>query len=267
MMPVKIFHSFWGMTGTLSEQMRRAKQNGFDGVELPAPSREQESEFKELLEELDLAYIAQISTYGDHASTFQLAVERASELSPLFINSHSGKDSMTEDEQNLFFEQAVQIEREAGLTVAHETHRGRVMYSPWSTARVLRLFPELKVTADFSHFTNVCESMLDDQKDALALIQSRAIHVHGRIGYEQGPQIPHPAAPEYASYVQRFEQWWDGIFNNELLSGTGARQRTLTPEFGPPGYMPVLPFTKQPVADLLEVNLWIADRIRDKYNR
>ena len=35
---------------------------------------------------------------------------------------------------------------------------------------------------------------------------------------------------------------------------------TFTPEFGPPGYMPTLPYTKQPVADLWELNAWMARR-------
>jgi hypothetical protein len=30
--------------------------------------------------------------------------------------------------------------------------------------------------------------------------------------------------------------------------------RTITPEFGPDGYLPQLPFTGQPVADLEEIN-------------
>jgi hypothetical protein len=41
----------------------------------------------------------------------------------------------------------------------------------------------------------------------------------------------------------------------------GADVLTFTPEFGPPGYMPVLPYTKQPVADLWELNLWMAERL------
>jgi hypothetical protein len=35
----------------------------------------------------------------------------------------------------------------------------------------------------------------------------------------------------------------------------GREWFTLTPEFGPPEYMPCLPFTRQPVADAWEVNV------------
>jgi hypothetical protein len=39
--------------------------------------------------------------------------------------------------------------------------------------------------------------LLDDDQDA---VEEAARHAHTsmRVGYPQGPQVPHPAAPEYA---------------------------------------------------------------------
>ena len=37
---------------------------------------------------------------------------------------------------------------------------------------------------------------------------------------------------------------------------------SFTPEFGPDGYMPTLPFTDQPVADLLTINTAMAQWLR-----
>jgi hypothetical protein len=42
-----------------------------------------------------------------------------------------------------------------------------------------------------------------------------------------------------------------------------AATMTFDPEFGPPPtYMPSVPFTLEPAADLWEVCLWMADRFR-----
>lgn len=262
-MSIQIFHSLWGMKGTLKERLERAKFNGYQGIESSLPDPANQNEFLELMEELQLQYIAQIYTSGNHEESFQQQVERSKLFSPILINSHSGKDFMTENEQNQFFEFALRIEKLVGIPVGHETHRGRIMFTPDATSRVLRLFPGLKVTADFSHFTCVCGSMLHDQEDNLAIIMSRAIHIHGRVGYEHGPQVPHPAAPEYKEHLARFEQWWEKILSNR--NSDTYRISTFTPEFGPPGYMPRLPFTNQDVADLFEINHWIAERMRVKY--
>jgi len=42
------------------------------------------------------------------------------------------------------------------------------------------------------------------------------------------------------------------------------RPVTLTPEFGPDGYLQTLPFTHQPVADLLEINTAMARWLRQE---
>ncbi len=41
----------------------------------------------------------------------------------------------------------------------------------------------------------------------------------------------------------------------------------MTPEFGPDGYLHQLPFTAQPVADLAEINTWMAGRQRARFRR
>jgi hypothetical protein len=44
----------------------------------------------------------------------------------------------------------------------------------------------------------------------------------------------------------------------------GFDRITLTPEFGPDGYLHCQPFTGKPVADLWEINQWIALRQRGR---
>ncbi len=259
-MELRLFHALWGMDGTLREKLLRASDNGYTGIESPLPSVDEENEFKELIEEFELQYIPQLLTSGNHQQSFAELLDRSKSFRPLLVNVHSASDYMSEAEQDNYFEFALNEERRQGIPVAHETHRGRAMFTPHATARLLRRFPELKITADFSHFTCVCESMLHDQEEDVSLAISRSLHLHCRVGYAEGPQVPHPGAPEYAEELARFEQWWMRIW--EQRKADGAAYATVTPEFGPPGYMPRLPFTNEPVADLFEVNQWMANRVR-----
>lgn len=84
---------------------------------------------------------------------------------------------------------------------------------------LLREFPELYITADFSHWCNVCESLLDDQKAHLDLAISRAIHIHGRVGLRSGPQVPDPGAPEYAEELRVHLGWWTDIARGRREEG------------------------------------------------
>lgn len=263
-MELRTFKALWGMEGTYAEQLARAAEAGYAGVEAPLPPAGEEAIFRALLERHGLAYIAQIVTQGDHATSFAEQLARAASFAPLLVVSHSARDRMTEEEQDRFFAAALEAEARVGVPVGHETHRMRAMFTPWTTARLLDKFPELRITADFSHWVNVCESHLEDLQEELSLAIGRTIHIHGRIGYPEGPQVPHPAAPAYGAELALFSGWWARIVAGQAEAG--AAFTTFTAEFGPPGYMPTLPFTNVPVADLWEVNQWMTDYYRAQFS-
>lgn len=256
-MELKRFKALWGMEGTYAELLGRAADAGYEGIETAPPPPAQQEEFMALLERHRLAFIAQVYTGQDASADFKSQVEYAARFKPLAIVSHSAKDSMEPEAQDRFFGEALDTEARCGIPIGHETHRQRAMFTPWTTARLLKKFPELRITADFSHWVNVCESHLADQEENMALALARTIHIHGRIGYPEGPQVPHPAAPEYQAELALFLGWWREIAANRARSG--APLLTFTAEFGPPGYMPTLPFANTPVAELWEVNQWMTD--------
>ncbi|MHA6484878.1 sugar phosphate isomerase/epimerase family protein [Paenibacillus sp. strain BS8-2] len=255
--------ALWGMSGTLEEKVEAIAQQGYNAVEGPIPLSVSPSEFRKLIDQYQLHYIAQMITEGNHeaaphAFSFHERLSRAAEYGPLLVNCHTGRDSMEEQEQLRLFEQVLESESSVGLPVAHETHRSRCMFTPWTTAKLLRAYPELKLSADFSHWVCVTESHLSHYAEDVELALSRTLHVHGRVGFVHGPQVPDPRAPEYAADVQAHEAWWKQIYAHR--SHAGASVFTFTPEYGPPGYMHTLPYTRQPLADLWEVCNWGRDR-------
>jgi sugar phosphate isomerase/epimerase len=267
MMELKAYKALWGMEGRLEDQIERIAAAGYYGVEGYLDSVQEKGKLRDLLTKHNLQFIAQAITNGDstedHIRSFQTQVAEAASFGAVMINTHGGKDSMTFDEQKRFFDAALSEEMKIGIPVGHETHRGRPLFTPWTTAALLREFPELKLTADISHWFCVCESHLRDQLENLALTADRTIHVHTRVGYPEGPQVPHPAAPEYAKELELHEEFWDQVF--EKYKAKGNQTISFTPEFGPPGYMHTLPFTNHPVADLWEVCQWIRYRVEERF--
>lgn len=261
-MNIQLYKALWGMEGSCREQLTRAAQAGYAGIEAPLPAANREAEFKDLLEEFQLHYIAQVTTSVPHQETFAEQARRAAAFGPKLIVSHSARDGMKIEEQLRFFEAALMIEQEVGITIAHETHRSRAMFTPWTTRTLLEEFPELSITADFSHWCCVTESLLEDYAEDMEAAIRRTVHIHARVGYAQGPQVPHPGAPEYSRELTVFEAWWSRIV--QYRREQGLSHTSITPEFGPPGYMHTLPFTGAPVADLWDVNEWMAKRISER---
>lgn len=262
-MELRMFKSLWGMEQySYKESMAKIAAAGYTGVEGGIPI-EHHKEFAALLEEFNLDYIALISTSGNHEEDFTAKVAAASALKPKLIISHSARDCMEFERQVQFFDHAIEVEKQYGIPIGHETHRHRAMFTPWTTAKLLATIPDLKITADFSHWCCVCESLLEDQTEYVQLAIDRTIHIHARVGYAEGPQVPHPGAPEYNRELAVHESWWEQIL--QTRAEQGHAYTTVTPEFGPPGYMHTLPYTNQPVTDLWDVCLWMADRLKTKF--
>jgi sugar phosphate isomerase/epimerase len=249
------------MTGSLEEQFRRIAEAKYDGIECALIEIPEPTEFRELLRNYNLEYIPLIYTEGDHLQNFLRLVQLAAEFEPKKIVAHAGRDIWSFDEQIQFFQLALQIEKEFGIPIAHETHRRRPLFSPMNTLALLRELPELNINADLSHWCCVTESMLEDHHESIEIAAKHAIHIHSRVGYENGPQVSDPRAPEWAAHLAKFESWWKMIIDEHARRG--ENELTITPEYGPPSYMQTIPFTNEPVSDLWEVCSWSAERFRN----
>ncbi len=275
-MELKIFKPLWGHNGTFLEAIQQCVEAGFDGIE--APVCEDESERRErcaLLRDHGLGFIQEICTGGgyvprrnatiaEHMQDFRAQVERVAGCGPVLINAIAGCDAWSISESVDFFGSAKECAREYGRIVSFETHRSRSLFNPWIAHEILRQLPQMKLTCDFSHWCVVCERLIDTEPEILALCAERAYHIHARVGYDQGPQVPDPAAPEYAAALAAHERWWDLIWLSQKTRGLEIS--TLTPEFGPDGYLHTQPYTGMPVADLWQVNQWIAKRQKERFD-
>jgi hypothetical protein len=259
-MKLLVFRALWGMTGPTAEQIERIAAAGYDGIEGAPPEDMPRADFLRRLDEYHLKLI--LGAQVDARDQLEPTLKRLADYGPLKIGLHSGRDHFSRDEGRVYFETALRLEDDIRIPVGHETHRGRMFFSPWDTAFYLREFPALRIVADYSHWVNVCERLPNDQADALELANQRAIHIHGRVGYEEGPQVPDPAAREYAAQLEWHETHWQRI--RQLHQERGADALTFTPEYGPPRYLHTLPHTDQPVADLWAICLWGAARARQE---
>lgn len=158
-MKLLVFRALWGMTGPVPEQLERISAAGYDGIEVwprfLTPSR---AEWLSLLKDYPLKLIV-AHRIVDRVD-LQRELEDLASYQPLKINVQGGQDAMTWDEGCRYLEEALRVEAAIGVPVLHETHRGRIFYNPWTTA-ARRQFDALKITADYSHWVNVCERLPD----------------------------------------------------------------------------------------------------------
>ena len=263
-----LFKSLWGWQGDWSQCAAQVRQMGGVGVEARMPTDPfAVRSLASALQQEGLAYIAIVFTGGDvipnqswtvqqHLDRLQLALDNAAQLQPRFLNLLAGNDRWPMAQQVDFFGRAQALADAAGVVCSFETHRATSLYSPWLTLELIAQLPQLRFTADISHWVVVSERLLCDPVDELTPFVERVHHVQARVGYDQGPQVPHPAAPEYARELAFHQGVWEAIWASQMQRGYTTT--TLTPEFGPDGYTHLLPFTRAPIADTAELNRWMA---------
>lgn len=267
-MELLLFRHNWGLPEASWEQkLATIQHGGFAGVETGELLPTDYSRFQDLLQKHKLRFIPQIFTtgtgVGEHLASFRQQLAAVSRFSPIRVNCHSGSDRWGFDEAKRFYGEALQVEADTEFPLAHETHRGRCLFHPWAAARLLEAYPQLRLCADFSHWVCVCERLLTTEEGILRECARRAIHIHARVGFENGPQVNDPRAPEWKSHVEAHERWWTWIWESQRSQGASCI--TLTPEFGPPSYLPTHPHTQAPIANLEEICNWQAHRQTQRF--
>lgn len=239
---------------------------GFEGTEMFLPLLlDDPARVIGLHEEHGLTHrIIDIITVGDtpedHQASFDAAVERALTYRPALINSHTGRDVFPFEANVRLFAHAIEVGSAVGVEIVHETHRTRPTYSAIETRRYLEALPGLRLNADLSHWMVVHESDLTDQEHNVAPALERSRHIHARVGFEEGPQVNDPRAPEWSGHLDRHVELWQRIVDHNRAVGTAVL--AITPEFGPPPYAQTLPGSNVPVIDVWEVNVFMKDFLR-----
>jgi sugar phosphate isomerase/epimerase len=246
--------------------LQRAKGSGFDATEIYLGAlNETPAEIATLHEHYGLRLIGQILTQGqsyqDHVTSLEDQFAFASQCNVAFVNSQTSRDIFSFDENLHVLRRATELSSASGIPILIETHRGRPTYSAIETRKYLDALPELRLTADFSHWMVVHESDLADQPENLDLAITHSGYIHARVGYAEGPQIPDPRAPEWKHAVDTHLKLWQRIV--DVHKRAGNETLYITPEFGPPTYMHTLPYTNAPVADVWELNVYMKDLLQN----
>lgn len=271
-MELQFYYPRWGSENISWEDFcQKVKQAGYDGVEAPVPEEAGElSMMKTALEKNNLLLIGQYyqsfeQDFNIHKANYIKHLHILASAQPVKINAQTGKDYFSFEQNDELFAIASSISRETGITICHETHRNKALFAAHIAFRFFKEVPGLKITADFSHWCNVAESLLEDQQEALDLACKQTEHVHARVGHSQGAQVMDPRLPEYKKELEAHLTWWDAIFNE--CQNKKMDVLTITTEFGPAPYMAHLPFTNMPIASQWDINLFMKNMLKKRYGK
>jgi len=240
---LRISHALWSLIKlpmnaetewTLDEKFERVKAAGFEGVECWL-SDDTEKETKEALDRHGLKLVLGHRPY--RVEQTRETVDRALRLGADFIFAQPASAFTPIDDVVEIVTEGRKIANDAGLPFWVETHRGNFTENIPQTLQLIERVPDIRFTADLSHFVVVGEFYGWEDEGAaerMLPILERVSHMHGRIS--SGEQVQVDVGDGTNDTAQFFVRLWT-IAMREWLKGAGPGDIfPFASELGPPRY-------------------------------
>ena len=268
---IRNIKTLWGVNldfenlSNLRNQMATIKKS-FDGVEIATGffDEKYKKDFMKILLELDLSVVTQIHTNGYpikskdlkvHLDDLKAKLEHSITWNPVLINSHSGTDYWPLEKNIEFFLEANNISEQfldkSKIELFHETHRQRVLFSPFRSFEIMQKVANIKLTLDLSHWIISSERLLCEESDyywkdlETYLIKNTGL-IHARISTTNNIQVVDPEF--YKEYEVYFYYFWKKIIENSSRDIIYVDY-----EYGPDPYLFINPKDNKPIKDITDL--------------
>ena len=147
---LKLLATNWGFDGTMDVYCDKVKKAGYDGIEIwwPMEKKDQDELFAVLKKyNLEVGFLCagHQSDYNENLQLFKQMTEAAATNNiqkPLYINCHSGKDFFSFDQSKTFIDHTLQLSKQTGIPIYHETHRSRILFAAPFAKHYMEKIPE-----------------------------------------------------------------------------------------------------------------------------
>jgi len=239
---LRVQHSLWSLIGlpmnapewTLDEKCARVKAAGFEGMECwLAPDQEQSHQAALDAHGLRL-------TLGHHPHTLddvRQTISQAVRLGADFVFAQPLTPYVPLSEAVPFLREARRIAHDAGLPLFIETHRNNIPESLNQALMLVDQMPEVRFTADLSHFVVIGEFYGWQDEGALERMMpvlERTSHLHGRIS--SGEQVQMDVGDGSGETAQFHVRLWAQAMRGWLANAGPGDIFPFASELGPPRY-------------------------------
>ena len=228
---------------TLDEKFSRCKAAGFEHVECWLDDCN-EAEVSAALKRHDLKVVLGHRPFS--VEDVRNTVERAKRLGAEFIFMQPATAFTNFDEVVAIVSEGRSIAADNGLTCFVEVHRNNWTETIPQTLQLLERLPDIRFTADLSHFVVVGEFYGWEGEGAIEKMRpilEKSAHAHGRIS--NGEQVQVDVGDGAGETAQFFVSLWAHAMKAWLQDAGPGDVFPFTSELGPPRYAITLPDGKE----------------------
>lgn len=244
---LRVHHALWSLIGlpfnctaddrpewTLDEKFSRVQENGFAGVECWLDDSN-EAEVKGALDQNRLRLVLGHRPFS--LDDVRATVERAVRLGADFVFAQPASAFTPFEDVVKIVVEGRKVANDAGLSFFVETHRNNWTENLPQTLQLIQAVPDIRFTADLSHFVVVGEFYgweAEGADERLAPILERASHAHARISNGEAVQVD--VGDGSNDTAQFFVRMWARMLKSWRAEARAGDVFPFASELGPPRY-------------------------------
>lgn len=244
MQQFKVLQSLWamerrrpdGLEWTLDQKLAMIRDAGFDGASVDFGDHEYARRCAEFLKSHGMIW--QVEIFLDTVEELKPIVERVHELGGDHINLLARAKPYTLEEGVALVLGWRRIAEDAGIPLNIETHRDNLTTDLIYTLHLLDCIPDLRLTADLSHYVVAREfwwPIREEDERMIRRILDHAWALQGRVASREQIQLQISFA-HHREWVELFMGWWEyGMRSWRRRAGADATLTFLC-ELGPKEY-------------------------------
>jgi hypothetical protein len=241
---LRVLQSLWAMERRLATepewplqtQLGMIRDAGFDGAGVRFIDPDFATEVTSFLRRHDMIWQAQC--YPRDVDGLKPVLELVARLGCDHVNLQPDVRPHRIEQCIPLLEGWRRLAEEAGVAVNIETHRDRMTTDLFFTLQLLDCFPDLRLTADVSHYLVGREFAwpVDDTNHAMIhRILDHSWAIHGRIASREQIQVS-LGFRQHAGWVELFMGWWEYAIRSWKKRAGPDAILTFLCELGPPPY-------------------------------
>jgi hypothetical protein len=239
-----VYQSLWamerrrpdGLEWSLEDKLGMIRDAGFDGAGVRFADRDYARQVTGFLRAHGMSWQAQC--YPQSVEDLSPILETVAELGADHVNLQPDVRPYHLRDCFPYLDGWQKLAAQAGIPVHIETHRDRMTTDLFFTLHLLDHYPDLRLTADLSHYLVGREFAWPVSAENHALIHrilDNSWGLHGRVASREQIQLQ-TAFAQHQDWVALFMDWWGYAMRSWRRRAGPDATLTFLCEFGPPPY-------------------------------
>lgn len=269
-----VYQSLWAMERrrpdghewSLDEKLQMIRDAGFDGCGVRFADREYARTVTTFLREHGMTWQAQC--YPRAVDDLKPIIDHVLEFGADHLNLQPDVRPYRLEACFPYIDGWRRLAADAGITMQIETHRDRMTTDLLFTLHLLDHYPDLRLTADLSHYLVGREfawPVSDENHALIHRILDNSWGLHGRVASREQVQVP-ITFPQHREWVDLFMDWWAYGFRSWRRRAGPDATLTFLCELGPAPYA-ITGADGYDLSDRWQESLQMMAMVRDLWQR